>query len=88
MGPRSFERGDLTDDLLPPITLTHPSMGPRSFERGDRSPSRTSSSDAALQWGRALSSAETGVGWRVVEDRMSPSMGPRSFERGDKRCAI
>ena len=39
MGPRSFERGDLTDSWFRGAYKI-PSMGPRSFERGDVTPPR------------------------------------------------
>ena len=38
---------------------------------------------AMLQWGRALSSAETMVCNEISSDDVWASMGPRSFERGD-----
>ena len=60
MGPRSFERGDPATPLPVTPDPESPSMGPRSFERGDwpqTAPARSTS--RSLQWGRALSSAET-----------------------------
>jgi len=48
-----------------------------------------------LQWGRALSSAETARTGEACARQVPPSMGPRSFERGDghpagreRRCAL
>ena len=59
MGPRSFERGDVKKMIITRKELM-PSMGPRSFERGDLLKIASESvAGTTLQWGRALSSAET-----------------------------
>ena len=82
MGPRSFERGDVC--ALPDGSgCVQPSMGPRSFERGDAPPPIPAQGVLTLQWGRALSSAETVWRRRTTDNGQQPSMGPRSFERGD-----
>ena len=54
---RARRRDDASDGFL---YFNLPSMGPRSFERGDlRSRESARRAAGSLQWGRALSSAET-----------------------------
>ena len=86
MGPRSFERGDEGYGVASgtrPVTFNgaalfrarRPVLSHQGF-----------SVNQTLQWGRALSSAETARLMREASEENEPSMGPRSFERGDSQA--
>ena len=59
-------------------------MGPRSDERGEDNAIAVVNGVCALQWGRALMSAESREARRVRGVDVVASLGPRSDERGEK----
>ena len=83
MGPRSFERGDRPQHV-PECFVVQAFNGAALFRaRRLRPASWNDRPSANLQWGRALSSAETDPIRLRLDNPGTPSMGPRSFERGD-----
>src|SRR5437763_164258 len=63
MGPRSDERGNFCWRVFCK-NQERASMGPRSDERGNDAPITFRPFAVALQWGRALMSAEIPSAWR------------------------
>ena len=59
MGPRSHERGEITREGMRAL-MEAASMGPRSHERGEQLEAEIRRHEKKLQWGRALTSAESG----------------------------
>ena len=84
MGPHSFKCGKLVQIRGVQVNNSVASMGPHSFKCGkhlDRVDCAISY--VSLQWGRTLSSAESGARRRPNEGRRKgASMGPHSYKCG------